>query len=68
MSENEIPEVVELSKPSKLKRIKSNAITVGTIVVPIAVFGGLMYISVKMTTTQLETAKLNLETAKLNKS
>jgi len=54
-------------KPSKLDRIKANAIAAAWIAIPVAVTGGLMYASVKMTTTQLETARLNLETAKLNR-
>lgn len=53
-------------KPSKLSRIKSNAVAVTWIAIPVVVTGGLMYLSVKMTKTQLETAQLNLETAKLN--
>lgn len=64
MSETVTP-VSEPSKPSKLARIKSNLATAGIVVIPIAVFGGLMYASVKMTGMQLETAKLNLETAKI---
>jgi hypothetical protein len=55
-------------KPSKLSRIKSAAVTTGIIVIPVAVVVGSMYASVKMTKTQLETAKLNLEAAKLNKA
>lgn len=68
MSENETPEVVELHKPSKLSRIKSNAVAVGIYTIPIALVGGLMYASVKMTAMQLETAKLTLEAAKLTHS
>jgi hypothetical protein len=54
-------------KPSKLERIKRNAAAAAWITLPVAVTGGLMFLSVKMTKTQLETAKLNLETAKLNR-
>jgi hypothetical protein len=53
-------------KPSKLKRIKSTAITVGIYTIPVAVLGGTMFASWKMTTIQFETAKMNLEAAKLN--
>jgi hypothetical protein len=58
--------VVESSK-SKLNRIKDTAVTVGFFVIPAAVVAGSMYASVKMTKTQLETARLNLEAAKLNR-
>lgn len=68
MPEIETPKVVELSKPSKLDRIKSAAITTGIFVIPTVVSGGLLYVSVKMTKMQLDTAKLNLETARLTKN
>lgn len=68
MSENETPKVVEPVKPSKLSRIKDAAITAGIFVIPAAVIGGSMYASIKMTSMQLDTAKLNLEAAKLSKS
>ena len=54
-------------KPSKLDRVKDAAITVAWISIPVAVTGGLTYLSIKMTRTQLETARLNLEAAKLNR-
>ena len=60
--------VIEPVKPSKLDRIKSAAVTTAWIVIPCAVTGGLMYASAKTTRMQLETAKLNFEAAKLNKS
>lgn len=68
MPEIETPKVVELSKPSKLDRIKSAVITTGIFVIPTVVSGGLLYVSVKMTKMQFDTAKLNLETARLTKN
>ena len=68
MSENETPKVLEPSKPSKLKKIASGAATAAWIAVPTAALGGSIYFSYKMGLMQLETAKLNLETAKLKKS
>jgi len=53
-------------KPSKLKRIKSAAVTAGIYTIPVAMVGGMMFASYKMTTIQFETAKMNLEAAKLN--
>lgn len=67
MSENEIHEV-EQPKPSKLDRIKSAAIMTGVLVIPTAMVAGSMFASLKMCKMQLETARLNLEAAKLNKS
>ena len=53
-------------KPSKLSRIKSTAITAGVYSIPVALVGGMMFASYKMTLIQFETAKMNLEAAKLN--
>ena len=61
-------QATEPSKPSKLKKIKDNLVTVGMIAIPVAVIGTSMYLGVKTTKIQLDIAKLNLETAKLNKS
>jgi len=58
---------IEPVKPSKLTRVKDAAIITGIFVIPAAVIAASMYASIKMTSTQLETAKLNLETAKLNR-
>lgn len=66
MSETATP-VVEPSKPSKLNRIKSVTITAAWIIVPVAVTGASMYFGIKTTKMQLDTAKLNLEIAKLTK-
>lgn len=63
----ETPVVVEPSKPSKLKRIKANAVTAGIFVIPVVLTGASMYYSGKLVRMQLDTAKLNLEAAKLNK-
>jgi hypothetical protein len=68
MSETETPQVVEPAKSSRMQRIKDAAITAAWITIPVAVTGGLMYASLKMTKMQLETSRLNLEAAKLNKS
>ena len=65
--ETEIHEVFEPSKPSKLERVKSVAITAAFIGVPVGVTVGLSVLSYRMVGMQLETAKLNLEAAKLNK-
>lgn len=67
MSEIETPEVLEPQKPSRLSRIKSNAIVAGIYMVPIALAGGSMYATTRNTKLALEAAKLNLETAKLNR-
>jgi len=68
MPETEIHQVEELStKPSKLKRIKSNVIMAGIYSIPAVVIGGSIYASLKMGSMQLETAKINLEAAKLTK-
>jgi hypothetical protein len=68
MSEIETPKVVEPSKPSKLNRIKANALMAGIYVIPMAIVGVSLYAGVKTTKMQLDTAKINLEIAKLNKS
>lgn len=65
MSETETPVVLELSKPSKLSRIKSAAFTTAIYGVPLVIVGGSMYLGFKTTKMQLETAKLALEAAKL---
>jgi D-aminopeptidase len=66
---SETPDVLEQpSKPSKLSRIKSNAIMAGIYIVPVALAGGSMYVTTRNAKIALETAKLNLEAAKLNKS
>lgn len=67
MSENETPKVVEPSKPSKLKRIKNNAVTAAWVIIPVGLTGASMFYSGKLVKMQLETAKLTLEAAKLNK-
>ena len=67
MSETEIPTVVKPVKPSKLSRIKDNAVFAGVILIPIALTAGSVYAGIKVSKMQLDTAKLNLETAKLNK-
>ena len=66
---NESAAIRELEpvKPSKLTRIRDAAIVTGIFVIPAAVIAGSMYASIKMTKTQLETARLNLEAVKLNK-
>ncbi len=64
MSEIETPEVVELPKPSKLKRIKSAAPVVLFYGTSIAVTGAAMYFGVKTQKMQYDTAKLALEAAK----
>jgi hypothetical protein len=60
--------IVELEpvKPSKLKRIKSTATTVGIYTIPVGLVGGMMFLTYKMSVIDLETAKINLEAAKLN--
>lgn len=65
MSENETPEVLESSKPSKLARVKAVAITTGIFVIPTAVMVGASYAGLKTSMNNLEAAKLALETAKL---
>ena len=55
-------------KPSKLDRIKSAAAVTAFFVLPSVALIGSVYASYRMTGMQLETAKLNLEAAKLNKS
>jgi hypothetical protein len=67
MSETETPTLVEPSKPSKLKRIKSAAVTTGFIAIPVVLTGASMLYSGKLAKMQLETAKLTLEAAKLSK-
>lgn len=67
MSETEL-KVIEPAKPSKLDRIKSTAITAAWVAIPTIVMGGSIFASYKMSKMQLDTAKINLETAKLNKS
>lgn len=68
MSENETPEVViKPSKPSKLDRVKSGAAVTAMIVLPSAIVAASSIASFKMVKMQLETAKINLETAQLNK-
>lgn len=62
--ETETPEL-KPAKPSKLKRIKSAAVVTGIYVIPTTLFGGMMFLSWKMTKLEFETAKLNFETAKL---
>lgn len=61
-------EIVEPVKQSKMQRIKANAAVAAWIGIPVALTGVAMYASVKLTMTQLETARLNLEAARLNKS
>ena len=68
MAETETIKVVEAAKPSKLDRVKDAAITAAWITIPVAVTGGLTFASYRMFKMQLDTAKLNLEAAKLNKS
>ena len=68
MSENNETPVVELPKPSKLKRIKSASFKAAVIIIPTAVTVGGMIASYKMSKMQYDTAKLNLENAKLTKS
>lgn len=63
----ETPVVVEPSKPSKLKRIKAHAVTAGIFAIPVVLTGASMYYSGRLVRMQLDTAKLNLEAAKLNK-
>lgn len=58
----------ESIKPTKMSRIKDAAITAGIFIVPIALTVGSVYAGVKVSKMQFETAKLNLESAKLNKS
>lgn len=67
MSVNETPEVVETVKSSKLSKIKSAAAAGAFWGLPAIALGGSIYASVKMTKMQLDTAKLNNETAKINK-
>lgn len=55
---------LEPHKPSKLDRIKSAAVVAGWIIIPVTLTAGTMYASYKMSSMQLETAKLNLESAK----
>lgn len=52
-------------KPSKLQRVKSAAITAGFFGTCAVITGGSIYAGLKMTKMQLETAKLNLEAAKI---
>lgn len=54
-------------KPSKLQRIKSAALVAGFYGTCAAVTGGSIYAGLKMTKMQLETARLNLEAAKIAK-
>ncbi len=56
----------ETPKPTKLSRIKDVAITAGIIVIPVALTVGSVYAGLKVSKDQLETARLNLEAAKLN--
>lgn len=62
--ENETPEVIDLPKPSKLKRIKDAAIVAGFYGTTAVITGASLYYSVKMARMQLETAELNLENAR----
>lgn len=59
--------IVELEpiKPSKFSRIKSAAITVGIIAIPTSVIVGGTYANYRIVAMALETAKINLEIAKL---
>jgi hypothetical protein len=66
MSETETPEVLEPTKPSKLARIKSAAITTGIIAIPGALMVVPTVLGYKTSLNQLEAAKLTLEAAKLN--
>jgi hypothetical protein len=62
----ETPKVVESTKPSKLDRAKSVAITAGITVIPTLVTVGISAIGFKTGKMQFDAAKLNLEAAKLN--
>lgn len=66
-SDRDPQNVVELEpvKPSKLRRIKDTAVTATWIAIPVALSGGLMYASFRMSKMQFETAKMNLEAARL---
>lgn len=64
MHEVENENVVELPKPSRLKRIKEGAVTAAWIAVPVAFTAGSVYFSYKMVRMQYDAAQLNLEAAK----
>jgi len=68
--ENFKPEInkdPEPAKPTKLQRIKAAAITTGIITIPTVIVAASLYAGMKVSINQLETAKINLEAAKLNK-
>jgi hypothetical protein len=68
-SNNNEPEIIPEPEPvkrSKLRRIKSAAATVGIFTIPSALVGGMMYFTYKISKMDLETAKINLEAAKLH--
>jgi hypothetical protein len=65
MSENETPEVVDSSTPSKLARVKRAAITVGIFGIPVVVMTAASYAGFKTSVNNVETARLTLEAAKL---
>ena len=58
MPNTEPTEPVVEAKTSKLKRIKSAAITTGIYAIPMAITGGSMYFSYKVVKLQYDTAKL----------
>lgn len=66
-NESNADRTVEQPKSSRLTRIKDATITAGIIVIPVGLTVVSFVYGVKMTKMQHDTAKLNLETAKLNK-
>jgi hypothetical protein len=65
MPENDNVVELEPSKKSKTERVKNAAIMTGVFVLPVALTVGSLAAGYKMTKLQLETAKVNLEAARL---
>jgi hypothetical protein len=65
MSETVLPDF-EMSKPSKMARLRSTATGVGFFVIPTAFVAVVTVAGYKTSLNNLEAAKLAFETAKLN--
>lgn len=67
-NESQADREVEPVKPSKLTRIKDAAVVTAWIAIPVGATLGFTYLGWKVNKMQLDTARLNLEAAKLTKS